>query len=98
MLRHGAVSLACAPCITVPAPKVYLIKNGPKQDSSNEQKLEYYKYYKQVWLRRQHPLPVSIRCYPGAPCVSPVRPLGWAPRGRPVPRLAPTFAVLSPEL
>ena len=27
---------------------VWLIRNGPKQDSSNETKLNFYKYFKQV--------------------------------------------------
>lgn len=27
---------------------VWLIRNGPKRDSSNETKLAFYKYYKQV--------------------------------------------------
>jgi len=29
---------------------VWLVRNGPKLDSSNEQKLAFYKFYKQVWL------------------------------------------------
>ena len=27
---------------------VWLIRNGPKKDSSNEEKLSFYKYYKQA--------------------------------------------------
>jgi hypothetical protein len=27
---------------------VWLVRNGPKLDSSNEQKLAFYKFYKQV--------------------------------------------------
>jgi hypothetical protein len=36
---------------------VWLVRNGPKLDSTNEQKLAFYKFYKQVWL--------------SAPCLTP---------------------------
>ena len=35
---------------------VWLIRNGPKRDSSNEIKLNFYKYFKQVYTAFNGPL------------------------------------------
>ena len=38
---------------------VWLIRNGPKMEASNDMKLKFYGYFKQVWLLARRVLQIG---------------------------------------